>query len=198
MTRPIALVSVYDKEGIVDFCRDLVELGWDIISSGGTRQALETAENPVPVRDVAEITGMSPILGHRVVTLHPAIHGGLLATEKMRPELETLGYPWIDLVCVDLYPLEKEIKRPESTRESVIDMTDNGGPTLIRSAAKGGRIVICSKEQRPFIISWLIMNRPNEEATRNHLAAFGVATVAQYCLTSAEYHSGDRFAGTLA
>src|SRR3990167_840559 len=119
-----ALVSVYDKKGIDQFAKELVALGWKIISSGGTAKHLTAAG--VPVTDLTEITGMPPILGHRVLTLHPKIHGGLLALDKPEhiAELEKYGIPWIDLVCIDLYPLENEVKNPNATRESVIEKTD--------------------------------------------------------------------------
>lgn len=124
---PIALLSVYDKDGICPFAQGLVDLGWNIISSGGTAKVLKEAG--IPVTDVTEISGLPAILGHRVVTLVPQIHGGLLATEDMRPELEALGYPWIDLCCVDFYPLLDAIDDPKASEQSVIDKTDIGGPT---------------------------------------------------------------------
>ncbi|KKS58020.1 MAG: Bifunctional purine biosynthesis protein PurH [Candidatus Nomurabacteria bacterium GW2011_GWF1_42_40] len=110
-----ALISVYNKEGIADFARELTSLGWKIISSGGTAKHLSGAG--IPVTDVAEITGMSAILSHRVVTLHPKIHGGLLAedTPEHLAELEKYKIPWIDLVCCDLYPLEEEVKNKMAT-----------------------------------------------------------------------------------
>src|SRR5437867_3848895 len=117
--KPVALLSVYDKTGIVDFARSLIALGWSIVSSGGTAKALK--EGGLEVRDVAEISGQPAVLGHRVVTLVPHIHGGLMALPEMLEELERLGYPWIDLCCVDLYPLKDEINKPGSTRESVIE-----------------------------------------------------------------------------
>src|SRR3989344_9410535 len=119
-----ALISVYNKEGITDFAKSLADLGWKIISSGGTAKHLKDAG--IAVTDVAEITSMPAILGHRVVTLHPKIHGGLLALNipEHLAELEKYGIPWIDLVCCDLYPLEEEVKNKNATRESVIGKTD--------------------------------------------------------------------------
>ncbi|MEK7190211.1 MAG: hypothetical protein AAB661_00390 [Patescibacteria group bacterium] len=142
------LISVYNKDGIVDFAKELVGLGWKIISSGGTAKHLSDAG--ISVVDVMEITGMKAILSHRVVTLHPKIHGGLLAlnTPEHLAELEEYDIPWIDMVCCDLYPLEEEIANPNATRESVIEKTDIGGPTMLRAGAKGGRIVVCDKEDR--------------------------------------------------
>ena len=193
MERKNALVSVFNKDGVVEFVWDLVDLGWRIISSGGTARVLAAAG--VPVTDVAEISGLPAILGHRVVTLVPQIHGGLLATEDQMAELESLGYPWIDLVCVDLYPLQAEIARPGATRESVIDKTDIGGPTMIRSGAKGRRLVIVDSDDRNVVLAHLLANEPNSAEFRNYLAAKAEGIVAEYCLASANYHSDGKIYG---
>ena len=184
-----ALISVYDKTGITDFAKELVQLGWKIISSGGTAKHL--SEAGIAVTDVAEITGFPPILSHRVVTLHPKIHGGLLAldTEEHLAEMEKYGIPWIDMICDDLYPLEEETKNPNATPKSVIEKTDVGGPAFIRSAAKGRRIVICEVSDRKKVIEWLKAGEPEREEFINHLAAKAEAVVARYCSTSGEYHS---------
>jgi phosphoribosylaminoimidazolecarboxamide formyltransferase/IMP cyclohydrolase len=125
---PRALLSVYDKTGIVEFASALRALGWTIISSGGT--AREIAEAGIEVTDVAEITGLGPILDHRVVTLHPKVHGGILA-DRDNPqhldELETFGIEEIDLVVVNLYPFSSK---------PGIDLIDIGGPAMVRAAAK--------------------------------------------------------------
>ena len=191
----IALISVYNKEGIVDFAQSLVSLGWKIISSGGTAKHLKDAG--IPVTDVAEITGMPAILGHRVVTLHPKIHGGLLAlnTPEHLAELQKYEIPWIDMICDDLYPLEEEIKNPDATRESVIEKTDVGGPTFIRSAVKGRRIVICEVSDRGKVLEWLKAGEPNREEFINNLAAKAEAVVARYCSISGEYHSAGEYKG---
>jgi phosphoribosylaminoimidazolecarboxamide formyltransferase/IMP cyclohydrolase len=185
----IALISVYDKTGIKEFAESLVALGWKIISSGGTAKHL--AEEGIPVTDVAEITGMPPILSHRVLTLHPKIHGGLLAlnTPEHLAELEKYQIPWIDLVCCDLYPLEEETKNPNATRESVIEKTDIGGPTMLRSGAKGRRITICDPADRVLVIEWLKNGEQNREEFLNNLAAKAEAVIAKYCSSSADYHS---------
>ncbi len=188
-----ALISVFNKEGIDVFAKDLVDLGWRIISSGGTARYL--TERGVSNTDVAEITGMPAILSHRVVTLHPKIHGGLLAmdTKEHRDELEKNGIPWIDLVCVDLYPLEQEINNPNSTRESVIEKTDIGGPTMIRSAAKGGRITVCDVSDRERVIKWLKGGEENKEEFLNNLYAKAEAIISHYTGVSAEYHSKGKY-----
>jgi len=125
---PRALLSVYDKTGIVEFASALHSLGWSLISSGGTASAISAAG--IPVTDVAEITGLAPILDHRVVTLHPKIHGGILA-DRSKPEhvdeMKQNDIEGIDLVVVNLYPF--------SSNPSV-DLIDIGGPAMVRAAAK--------------------------------------------------------------
>lgn len=192
MKQKIALISVYNKDGIADFAKSLVNLGWKIISSGGTAKHLSGAG--IPVTDVAEITGMKAILSHRVVTLHPKIQGGLLAlnTPEHLAELEQYGIPYIDMVCCDLYPLEEEIANPSATRESVIEKTDIGGPTMLRSGAKGKRIVICDPKDRVKVIDWLKNGEPDREKFVNDLAAKAEMTVARYCSISGEYQSGGK------
>lgn len=193
-----ALLSVYSKEGIVKFAKALMDLGdWQIIASGGTAKVLSKAK--IPVRDVADLVGGQAILGHRVVTLSRQIHAALLArnTEEDQQELERLGIPRIDLVCVDLYPLEEEINNPASTIGSVIEKTDIGGPTLLRSAAKGRRIVICDPADRMEVISWLRSGQPNREGYISHLAAKAEFVVSRYSLASAQYHSDGSYQGIL-
>lgn len=190
-----AILSVYNKSGIVEFARELANLGWRVFSSGGTAATLKEAG--ILVTDIAELTGLPPILDHRVVTLSPQIHGGLLATEKHKDELKQLGYLWFDLVCVDLYPLKEEITRPGATRESVIEKTDIGGPALLRSAAKGRRIVVADTEDRSRVIEWLKNGEPCGEEFRNMLASKAEAIVADYCLSSARFHSKDAFDGVV-
>src|SRR3989344_8549297 len=106
-----ALISVYNKDGIVEFAKGLAEMDFKIYASGGTAKAL--SEAGIEAQDVASLVGGGPILGHRVVTLSREVHAGLLArdTEEDRAELNRLKIPWIDLVCIDLYPLQEEIKK---------------------------------------------------------------------------------------
>lgn len=193
---PTALISVYNKDGIIPFAETLVNLGWDIISSGGTARVL--AEAGIPVKDVADISGLPAVLGHRVVTLVPHIHGGLLATEEMRPELEELGYPWIDMCCVDFYPLQAAVDDPGATTESVIEKTDIGGPTMVRSAAKGGRIVIVDPDDQQSVLDWMKAGKPDPEAFKLGLAAKAEGVVADYCLTAANFHSGGAISGNVS
>jgi phosphoribosylaminoimidazolecarboxamide formyltransferase/IMP cyclohydrolase len=133
---PKAILSVHDKTGLVDFARGLVDLGWTLLASGGTAKLLR--ENSIPVTEVAEYTKSPEILGGRVKTLHPAVHGGLLArpTEADHLQLLDLGWDYIDLVAVNLYPFEQTIARAGVTYAEVIENIDIGGVTLIRAAAK--------------------------------------------------------------
>lgn len=192
-----ALISVYNKEGIVDFAKELSDLGWKIISSGGTAKVL--SEAGVKVQDVAELVGGGAILGHRVVTLSREVHAGLLATDSKedRQELEKLNIPRIDLVCVDLYPLKEEIAKKEATSQSVIEKTDIGGPTILRSAAKGRRIVITDPEDRLKVIRWLKEGEPEREEFITALAAKAEKVVADYSLSSARYHSEGKYEGMI-
>ena len=123
-----ALLSVYDKAGVGDLAAALHELGWRLVSSGGTAAAIAAAG--LPVVDVAELTGFPAILGHRVVTLHPAVHAGLLADldrPEHRDELAELGIEPIALLVVNLYPFASD---------PGIELIDVGGPAMIRAAAK--------------------------------------------------------------
>ena len=132
-----ALLSVYDKRGIVDFARALTELGWEIISTGGTLSALEAAG--IPVIGVAEVTGSPEMLDGRVKTLHPAIHGGLLARRDLPDhlaQLKTHGITAIDLLASNLYPFEETIAQPGISDIDAIEQIDIGGPAMVRAAAK--------------------------------------------------------------
>lgn len=201
MKQRTALLSVYDKTGIAEFAQGLADLGWHIYSSGGTAKVLAAAG--ISVTDVAELVGGGAILGHRVVTLSREVHAGLLAQDNAadRAELESLGIPFIDLVCGDLYPLEAEIARPGSTPESVIDQTDMGGPAMLRSAAKGRRITVASPATRTKVLEWLRAGEPDAATFCNQLAAEAESVVAAYVLASARYTSRGNFdglVGTLA
>ena len=183
-----ALISVFNKEGIVHFAESLVALGWKIFASGGTAKVLAAAS--VPVTDVAELVGGGAILGHRVVTLSREVHAGLLATTSHDDlaELESLGIPFIDLVCCDLYPLAEAIAKPDATAESVIASTDIGGPTMLRSAAKGRRIVIADPADRKTIIN-LLQDGEVTDDVLTFLVAKAERIVSDYCLQSARFHS---------
>ncbi|HEV7836704.1 MAG TPA: bifunctional phosphoribosylaminoimidazolecarboxamide formyltransferase/IMP cyclohydrolase, partial [Gemmatimonadaceae bacterium] len=134
---PTALISVSDKTGIADFARGLAALGWKLISTGGTAKALRDAG--INVRDVSEVTNFPEMLDGRVKTLHPAVHGAILARrdlpEHARALVEHHIEP-IDLVAVNLYPFEETAGRTGAKPEDIIEQIDIGGPSMLRSAAK--------------------------------------------------------------
>ena len=137
-----ALISVSDKTGVEDFAKGLVVLGYEIVSTGGTAKALENAG--VPVTPVSNITGFPEILGGRVKTLHPKVHGGILA-KRSQEHLGQLGQHDIipiDIVAVNLYPFKQTIGRPNVTLEEAIENIDIGGPTMVRAAAKNYESVL--------------------------------------------------------
>jgi len=154
---PSAILSVYDKTGIIEFARGLVSLDWALLASGGTAKLL--LENDLPVTEVADYTQSPEILGGRVKTLHPAIHGGLLArpTEEDHQQLLDLGWDYIDLVAVNLYPFEATISKPDVTYAEVIENIDIGGVTLIRAAAKNHERVtlVCDPADYPSVLETL-------------------------------------------
>lgn len=166
---PRALISVYDKSNIVEFARALHEMGWEIVSSGGTARVLGEAK--IPVIDVAEITGYPAILGHRVVTLHPAIHGALLADLTKSDHLDDLARHSIvpiSLAVIDLYPFAENPS---------IELIDVGGPAMIRAAAKNHSHVgvLVDSSQYKGVISELRRSGVLSSETKRHLAqvAFG-------------------------
>ncbi len=138
-----AVLSVYDKSGIGDLARALSDMGWELIASGGTARALRQAG--LPARDVADVTHAPEMLGGRVKTLHPAIHGGLLArdTPADRAELTAAGIDLIDLVVCNLYPFAATVAAPGITLDEAVEQIDIGGVTLLRAAAKNfGRVAV--------------------------------------------------------
>ena len=132
-----ALISVSDKTGVVDFARELVALGYHILSTGGTAKLL--TKEGVPCQEVADYTGFPEMLDGRVKTLNPKIHAGILARRPVAEHmaaLEAHGIDPIDIICVNLYPFEQTIAKPDCTFEDAIENIDIGGPTMIRAAAK--------------------------------------------------------------
>ncbi len=132
-----ALISVSNKEGIVDFAKGLKEFGVEIISTGGTGRMLK--ENDVEVTDIDEVTNFPEMMDGRVKTLHPAVHGGILAVrdnEKHLEEIAAQDIEPIDLVVCNLYPFAETIAKEDVTLAEAIENIDIGGPTMIRSAAK--------------------------------------------------------------
>jgi len=138
-----AIISVSDKSGVVDFALSLSRLGFEVFSTGGTRKAL--AEATVPVRSISEITGFPEILDGRVKTLHPAVHGGILARRDLPGHMKELAQnniEAIDLVAVNLYPFVRTVSKEGVTLEEALENIDIGGPTLVRAAAKNFSSVI--------------------------------------------------------
>jgi phosphoribosylaminoimidazolecarboxamide formyltransferase / IMP cyclohydrolase len=178
---PTAILSVYNKTGLIEFAKGLVDLGWTLLASGGTAKLL--SENNITVTEVADYTGSPEILGGRVKTLHPAVHGGLLArpTEDDHQQLLQLGWDYIDLVAVNLYPFEETIAKPDVTYADAIENIDIGGVTLIRAAAKNHERVtlVCEPSDYKAILDEL-GNGGISEKTRAKLAIKGFASTAHY------------------
>jgi len=189
-----ALISVFDKTGVVAFAEKLERLGIIIYASGGTAKKLEG--EGISVIDVAELVGGAAILGHRVVTLSREVHAGLLAQymDADINELESLGIPMIDLVYNNCYPLPEEIAKAESTLESVIECTDIGGPTMLRSAAKGNRLVVHDPADLEPVLAY-IKNGVEDTDYVNYLAAKAEYYVAGYVMASAIYRGNGRYQG---
>lgn len=137
-----ALISVSDKTGIIEFAKGLHELGVEIISTGGTMKAI--ADAGIPVKSVSEVTGFPEMMDGRVKTLHPMIHGGILAIRDNEEHVKAMkehGIVGIDLVCVNLYPFRETIAKPNVTRAEAIENIDIGGPSMVRAAAKNYKYV---------------------------------------------------------
>lgn len=137
-----ALISVSDKSGVLEFAKELVALGYEVLSTGGTKKHLQ--DNGVPVTSVDEVTKFPEILGGRVKTLNPMIHGGLLAKyddAEHQAQMKEHGIEPIEIVCVNLYPFVETISKPDVTFEDAIENIDIGGPTMLRSAAKNQQYV---------------------------------------------------------
>ena len=181
-----ALLASYEKDAaLVRLGKMLTEATWSLLGSAGTAKYLN--ENGIACRDLSEIIG-APILGHRVVTLSREVHAGLLArdTAEDQAELDKLGIARIELVYGTLYPLEKTVADPKATPEDVLDKTDMGGPALLRSAAKGRRIVLSSPDQLDEFEKHLSADDFGEKYLVS-LAAAAERRVADYVSTSASY-----------
>ncbi|MES5896093.1 MULTISPECIES: bifunctional phosphoribosylaminoimidazolecarboxamide formyltransferase/IMP cyclohydrolase [Bacillus cereus group] len=169
-----ALVSVSDKTGVVEFVKGLLEQGIEVISTGGTKKLLE--ENGLQVIGISEVTGFPEIMDGRVKTLHPNIHGGLLAVrdnEMHVAQMNELGIQPIDFVVVNLYPFKETIAKPDVTFADAIENIDIGGPTMIRSAAKNHKFVsvIVDPVDYDVVLAELKENGEVTEGTKRKLAA---------------------------
>lgn len=186
-----ALVSVSDKTGIIEFARELQHLGVEIISTGGTAKILK--ENGVRVIEISEHTGFPEIMDGRVKTLHPKVHGGLLAlrdNETHKKQMQELGIKPIDMVVVNLYPFEKTIAKKGVSMEEAIENIDIGGPSMIRSASKNYRhvIVVVNPKRYTFIIEELKASHNDiSEKMRLELAIEAFRTTGRYDRIIANY-----------
>lgn len=170
-----ALISVYDKQGVVEFARGLTELGYEVVSTGGTMTTLQNAG--ILTQGVHEVTGTPEILGGRVKTLHPAIFGGILARRELSEDLRTLeenGIGRIDVVAVNLYPFQQTVAKPKVTEAEIIEQIDIGGVALLRAAGKNHRDVYAVVDPADYddVLSALRENRLSDGMSfRRKLAA---------------------------
>ncbi len=184
-----ALLSVYDKAGLVEFAAQLTKIGFDLVSTGGTYQAL--ADQSLPVQQVSDLTGSPEILDGRVKTLHPKIHGGILARRDLPDHLSQLtqhSIDTIDLVAVNLYPFAETINRPGTTLEEALENIDIGGPTMIRAAAKNFQhvVVLVDPADYPWVAERLTTQGLSREE-RRRLAQKAFQHVALYDTLIARY-----------
>jgi phosphoribosylaminoimidazolecarboxamide formyltransferase / IMP cyclohydrolase len=186
-----AILSVHNKTGLVDFAKGLADLGWTLLASGGTAKLLR--ENGIDATEVADYTKSPEILGGRVKTLHPAVHGGLLArpTEADHQQLLDLGWDYIDLVAVNLYPFEATIAKSGVTYAEVIENIDIGGVTLIRAAAKNHERVtlVCDPADYPEVLAALRAGGVSAEL-RKKLSVKGFQSTAHYDTVISTYLAG--------
>jgi phosphoribosylaminoimidazolecarboxamide formyltransferase/IMP cyclohydrolase len=195
-----ALLSAYDKTGIAAFARGLAELGWELVASGGTARQLE--EDGLRVTRLEDITGFAEMLGHRVVTLHPNVHGGILARRDVADDLADLeahGIVPFDLVCVNLYPFEDAIARLATSEAEAIEKIDVGGPAMLRGAAKNHAFVtpLCEPDDYEPVLAELRRSGAVSAATRRALAAKAFSTTAAYDAAIAEYLADGGFPETI-
>ena len=185
-----ALVSVSDKTGLVPFVKGLVDLGWEIIATGGTQKLLES--DGVKTIGISEVTGFPEICDGRVKTLHPKVHGGILARRDVPEHMETLkenGIQTIELVCVNLYPFRQTIAKEGVTLEDAIENIDIGGPSMVRSAAKNWKdvTIVCDPSDYDSVLSELRANGSTSPQTRLKLSAKAYTHTAEYDMCIAAY-----------
>ena len=185
-----ALVSVSDKTGLVEFVSQLCELGYEIISTGGTKKALENAG--IQTIGISDVTGFPEIMDGRVKTLHPKVHGALLCVRDNETHVQALKeneIEYIDLVCVNLYPFKETVLKEEVTHEEIIENIDIGGPSMLISASKNYRYipVVCDPKDYDKVITELKENGETSLTTREHLAAKVFRHTARYDAMIADY-----------
>ena len=184
-----AIISVFDKTGVVGFAQGLSQLGFEIFSTGGTQKALEEAR--VPVKSVSELTGFPEILDGRVKTLHPIIYGGILARRDLPEHMSEIAkhnIVAIDLVAVNLYPFVQTVAREGVTLAEALENIDIGGPSMIRASAKNfpGVIVIVDPADYPLILEKL-KTGAIEQDERKRLAQKAFQHVATYDTAISQY-----------
>lgn len=185
-----ALVSVSDKTGLVPFVKGLQKLGWEIIATGGTQKLLE--ESGVKTIGISEVTGFPEICDGRVKTLHPKVHGGILARRDVPEHMATLaeqGISTIELVCVNLYPFRQTIAKPGVTMEDAIENIDIGGPSMVRSAAKNWKdvTIVCDPSDYATVLEEIESNGFTSDDTRLKLSAKAYTHTAEYDMMISTY-----------
>lgn len=185
-----ALVSVSDKTGLVEFVQGLVDLGWEIIATGGTQKLLES--KGVKTIGISEVTGFPEICDGRVKTLHPKVHGGILARRDVPAHMETLkenGIETIELVCVNLYPFRQTIAKEGVTLADAIENIDIGGPSMVRSAAKNWKdvTIVCDPADYGTVLDELKASGKTSDDTRLKLSAKAYTHTAEYDACIATY-----------
>ena len=190
MAQKRALVSVSDKTGLVEFVKGLQAAGWQIIATGGTQKLLD--ENGVTTIGISEVTGFPEICDGRVKTLHPKVHGALLARRDEPSHMEALqqnGIGLIDLVCVNLYPFRQTIAKEGTTMAEAIEKIDIGGPSMLRSAAKNWNdvTVVCDPNDYERVLSEIQAEGNTKKETRLELSAKAYTHTAEYDMCIATY-----------
>jgi phosphoribosylaminoimidazolecarboxamide formyltransferase/IMP cyclohydrolase len=191
---PRALLSVSNKSGLIEFARGLHALGWELLSTGGTARALRDAD--IPVRDVSEVTEFPEMLDGRVKTLHPAVHGGLLARRDVAEHMTAIaehGIEPIDLVAVNLYPFRETAARAGVAADEVIEQIDIGGPSMLRSAAKNFAAVTTVVDPADYsqVLS-LLQDGTGDEQFRRELASKVFEHTAAYDAAIAAWFAAQR------
>jgi len=185
-----ALVSVSDKTGLVEFVQGLQQHGWEIIATGGTQRLLEDAG--IHTIGISEVTGFPEICDGRVKTLHPKVHGALLARRDEPSHLQALrenGIEFIDMVCVNLYPFRETIAKEGTTMAEAVEKIDIGGPSMLRSAAKNWNdvTVVCDPADYQRVLAEIDATGNTTRETRLQLSAKAYTHTAEYDMCIATY-----------
>jgi phosphoribosylaminoimidazolecarboxamide formyltransferase/IMP cyclohydrolase len=178
-----ALISVFDKTNVVEFAKELTNLGWEIISTGGTSAKFK-AEG-IPVMDISDLTKFPECFDGRLKTIHPHVEGGILAirdNEVHQSQMKELGIDPIDIVVCNLYPFKETVLNPESTHEDIVENIDIGGPTMLRAAAKNYNFVSVITDPADYtkVVEELKANGETTAETKEYLAAKVFEHTAHY------------------